>query len=85
MPDQPNDIILIRKRQIIAELGINDSTLVAWVKDGRFPMPRILNSGSSREIPAWDAAEFEQWKAALPRRPARRIGGRRARLRRPEA
>jgi predicted DNA-binding transcriptional regulator AlpA len=80
MPDQINDIVFLRKRQIIDELGIDDSTLVAWVKAGRFPVPRILNQGSAREIPVWDAAEFRQWKASLPQRPARRIGGRRRRL-----
>jgi predicted DNA-binding transcriptional regulator AlpA len=85
MPDQIPSTTFLRKRQILADLQIHDTTLCMWVKEGRFPQPTILNPGSRREIPAWPEDVYRAWQASLPQRPAARIGGRRARLRRPEA
>jgi predicted DNA-binding transcriptional regulator AlpA len=85
MPDEITTTLL-RKRQILADLQIDGTTLWMWVKQGRFPAPLILNPGSAREIPVWRESDYRDWVASLPQRPARRIGGRRRRLvlRRPQ-
>ena len=67
MPDEPLDPI-IRKRLILADLGIDNSTLRAWMQRGDFPLPLVLNPGQKREIIGWPTSVYRQWKAARPQR-----------------
>ena len=44
---------LLRKREILADLGIHGSTLATrppWIERGDFPAPLVLNPGQKREI-----------------------------------
>ena len=59
MADQALDPI-IRKRQILADLGIDDSMLNAWIKRGDFPLPLVLNPGQKREIVGWPTSVYRQ-------------------------
>ena len=49
MSDNPLDPIL-RKSAILADLGVDNSTLSAWMRRGDFPLPLVLNPGQKREI-----------------------------------
>jgi len=72
MPDEPLDPI-IRKRLILADLGIDNSTLRAWMQRGDFPLPLVLNPGQKREIIGWPTSVYRQWKAARPQRMAKPV------------
>lgn len=63
----------IRKKAICDELGVDGSTVHAWVRAGIFPAPRVLNEGMAREIIAWPESEYLAWKASRPQRIARPI------------
>jgi predicted DNA-binding transcriptional regulator AlpA len=67
--DDPLDPIL-RKRAILADLGIDNSTLSAWIRRGDFPLPLVLNPGQKREIVGWPTSTYLQWKADRPQRVA---------------
>jgi predicted DNA-binding transcriptional regulator AlpA len=68
-PVNPLDPYLT-KQQILDDLGINASTLDAWIKRGDFPKPYVLNPGQRREIIGWLTSEYLAWKVARPRRQA---------------
>jgi predicted DNA-binding transcriptional regulator AlpA len=78
MPEDEVPTRYLRKREILADLGINSSTLWQWTRSGRFPLPLVLNPGSAREIPIWKETDYREWLASRPQRPAKRVGGRRA-------
>jgi predicted DNA-binding transcriptional regulator AlpA len=46
---------VLRRKQITKELGISDTTLYQWIKDGEFPAPIKLGPNTS----AWLADEIE--------------------------
>jgi predicted DNA-binding transcriptional regulator AlpA len=71
MPDSFGKVI--RRKQILEELGIDNSTLWAWIKSARFPQPVVLNAGEQREIVAWRENDYKQWHASLPQRMARPV------------
>jgi hypothetical protein len=52
-PPNPADPFdrLIRKREILQDLGVNASTHWLWIKRGHFPRPVVLNPGvGNREM-----------------------------------
>jgi predicted DNA-binding transcriptional regulator AlpA len=63
----------LRRSVILADLGIDASTLDDWVKRGDFPVPEILNPGQKREIIAWRTSTYLEWKNARPQRSAKPI------------
>ena len=72
MTDTPSDRF-IRKPEILADLGIHDTTLWEWVKQRRFPEPVVLNPGARREIVAWRERDVREWKNSRPQRQAKPI------------
>jgi predicted DNA-binding transcriptional regulator AlpA len=58
---------LLSKREIVAITGVTYPTIWAWMRDGKFPRPRVLGGKS-----CWPSAEIESWIAALP---VRRLKG----------
>src|SRR5215469_18684150 len=68
--DSPLDA-MIRRSVILADLGINASTLKSWIDRGIFPKPLVLNAGAgAREIVGWPTSVYRAWKASLPQRSA---------------
>ena len=63
----------IRKAELLADLGIHASTLDDWVKQGKFPAPRVYNPGVKREIVGWEEDDVKQWKDSRPQRQAKPI------------
>ena len=60
---------LVRKAEVLQVVGVNISTLLRWIADGRFPKPVILNEGTQGpEIVCWRESDLEAWFAALPER-----------------
>ena len=72
MTDTPSDRF-IRKPELLADLGIHDTTLWEWVKQQRFPAPVVLNPGARREIVAWRERDVREWKDSRPQRLANPI------------
>jgi predicted DNA-binding transcriptional regulator AlpA len=70
MPDNGSNR-LIRRRQILEELGVDNATLWSWIKRGTFPEPLVLNPGQAREIVAWRQSDYLAWRQSLPQRLAR--------------
>jgi predicted DNA-binding transcriptional regulator AlpA len=67
-PPNPADPFdrLIRKREILQDLGVNASTLWLWIKRSHFPRPVVLNPGvGNREIVAWPESVYRAWKAGV--------------------
>ena len=72
-PSSPFDPML-RKKQILDDLGIYGSTLDQWIKKGHFPEPTVLNAPiGGREIIGWPQSVYLQWRASLPVRQAQPI------------
>jgi predicted DNA-binding transcriptional regulator AlpA len=69
--DQP--VVLITKREVERRIGRYPATLWNWIRNGQFPMPRVLNPGSRREVVAWCEHEVEDWIASRPQRLAKPI------------
>ena len=67
MPDFESDPLL-RKRTILQQVPVHESTLWQWIKEGTFPKPVILNAGQKREIIAWRLSDFVKWRDGLPQR-----------------
>jgi predicted DNA-binding transcriptional regulator AlpA len=61
-------IVYMRRNQVAELLGIDGTTLIAWIKAGIFPPPIIWNPGARREIPVWPVAVVEAWIASRPQR-----------------
>ena len=77
--DDPTDPFdrFIRKREILADLGVNASTLHLWIKKKFFPEPTILNPNvGGREIIGWPLSTYVNWKRALPVRQAKVVSQR---------
>jgi predicted DNA-binding transcriptional regulator AlpA len=72
MTDTPSDRF-IRKPELLADLGIHDTTLWEWVKQQRFPEPVVLNPGARREIVAWRERDIREGKDSRPQRLAQPI------------
>lgn len=53
---------LLSIREVEARVGLKQPTIYAWMKDGRFPRPRVLGPRTVR----WTESEIETWVAALP-------------------
>jgi predicted DNA-binding transcriptional regulator AlpA len=60
---------LLTKRDVLALIGVSYSTLFAWMRSGRFPLPLVLGPPGSRSSKiAWSTAEVRDWIANRPRR-----------------
>jgi len=64
---------ILRKRLILADLGVDNSTLAAWIRRGDFPPPLVLNPGQKREIVGWPTSVYRAWREGLPQRSANPI------------
>jgi prophage regulatory protein len=54
---------LLTRHEIIALTGVTYPTIWQWMREGKFPRPRIAGGKS-----AWLASEVEAWLAGLPTR-----------------
>jgi predicted DNA-binding transcriptional regulator AlpA len=73
MPDDNPFDPYISRKQILEDIGIDASTLNAWIARGDFPQGEILNPGQTREIAKWRSSVYRQWKADRPQRAPRPI------------
>lgn len=57
------------KNQVTALLGVGDTRLWEWLRDGVFPAPiEIGPPGGRSSTICWFRVEIEQWLASRPRR-----------------
>lgn len=63
------DIKLIFKPELPALLRVSYSSIFSWMRQGRFPLPRVVGpSGGRSSRIAWFASEVQAWLASLPQR-----------------
>lgn len=48
----------LRSQEVVARLGIGQSTLFRWVKEGRFPQP--IRAG--KRFTRWRLSDVERWE-----------------------
>ena len=67
--DAPADIRLLHKPQLLELVGVSYSSIFNWMRQGRFPLPRVIGppGGRSSRV-AWVASEVQAWLASRPQR-----------------
>lgn len=48
---------ILRRREVLARVGISQSTLYAWMADGTFPRPVALGA----KMVGWKESEIDFW------------------------
>lgn len=54
---------LLRRDEVLKRVGISETTLYRWMKEGRFPQPVQLGP---RAV-AWPESDLREWQEGRPR------------------
>jgi prophage regulatory protein len=52
-------LIMLRKKSLLAKVGCAESTLWMWISQGRFPAP--VHLGDNNRVAVWPEHEVDAW------------------------
>lgn len=62
----PSSLRLLRKKEVLARIGVHPVTLWAWTRAGNFPQPVVLNPNCKNSPVAWREEDVNAWIASRP-------------------
>jgi predicted DNA-binding transcriptional regulator AlpA len=71
-----DELRLIFKPELLRLIGVSYSTLLGWMRAGKFPLARELGPGGGRSCKiAWLESEVAAWLASRPQRKIKPLPG----------